>query len=162
VPSRSMNTTNCIERQAMPQRSDTNTSSIKLCIVELIHRLLCDSKTWKVSGTTVLQTWKVLKLILDCQQLSRQSRNLTACGRNIIWRFGKVLSINVERNRSSPKNKRFLACNVVTTFWLYSKTISGLASKGTQAPFLGALTRYMQKQPGRQVTPPNTDSNALA
>jgi hypothetical protein len=41
--------------------------------------------------------------------------------------------------------------------------MSGLAKTGTQYPFsdLGALIRYILKHPGRQVTPPNMDSNAF-
>jgi hypothetical protein len=41
--------------------------------------------------------------------------------------------------------------------------MSGLETIGTQQlrPPLGALIRYMQKQPGRQVTPPKILSNAL-
>lgn len=141
VPIKSINTENCMERQAMPQRSDTMTSSIKLWTVELIHRLRCDRSTVKLSGTTVLHR---------------------AWGTKIICRLGNVRSMSVDRKRSSPNSNRFFAWSVVTTFRLYSRMISGLARMGTQAPFLGALIRYMLKQPGRQVTPPKNDSNAFA
>ena len=69
VPTRSMNcdvsiirrqprrtTTNCIEKQKVPQRLGTRTSSNRLWMVELIHRRRCESRTLNVSGTTVRQT----------------------------------------------------------------------------------------------------------
>lgn len=143
VPSRSMNTTNCILKQKVPQRFLTSTNSIRLCIVELIHRLRCESSTEKVSGTTVLHR---------------------ACGKNIIFRFGNVLRRQVVKNRSSPSNRRFFWCKVVTSDWLYSLTISGLTMRGTQSSpdDLRALSLNMEKHPGRHVTPPKTDSKAFA
>jgi hypothetical protein len=143
VPRRSMKTTNCIEKQNVPHRFRTSTSSIRLCTVELIHRRRCESRTLNVSGTTVRQR---------------------ACGRNIILRFGNVRSSSVVRKRSSPSSSRFFSCSVVTTDCEYSLTISGLMMSGTQSSpdALRALMRNMEKQPGRHVTPPKTDSNALA
>lgn len=95
VPTRSMNTTNRIEKQNVPQRSRTWISSNRLCTVELIHRRRCERSTRNVSGTTVLHT---------------------ADGWNIIFRFGKVLSMSVVRYRSSPRSSRFFLCRVSTTF----------------------------------------------
>ena len=76
VPASSMPTTNCIEKQNVPHRSRTRSSSARLWMVELIQRRRCESNTRKVSGTTVLQT---------------------ACGQKTFLRLGKVLSISVVR-----------------------------------------------------------------
>jgi hypothetical protein len=142
VPTRSIKTTNCIEKQNVPQRFRTRTNSIKLCTVELIHRRRCDRSTEKVSGATVLHL---------------------AWGRKIFFRRGNVRSRIVDKNRSSPSKSKFFWCNVETSDCEYSLTISGLTRIGTQsvsASFL-ALILYIEKQPGRQVTPPKTDSKAL-
>jgi hypothetical protein len=40
-------------------------------------------------------------------------------------------------------------------------TISGLARIGTHPSSFGDLMRYIEKHPGKHVTPPKTDSNAL-
>jgi hypothetical protein len=105
-----------------------------------------------------------------------------ARGKNIILRAGKVRIMRVERKRSSPSSRRFFWCKVVTTLWLYSRVISDWVRIGTQSESLScarlrseigparrvarrtlrALSRYIEKQPGRQVTPPKTDSKALA
>jgi len=143
VPRRSMKTTNCIEKQKVPQRLRTRTNSMRLWIVELIHRRRCERRILKVSGTTVLHL---------------------ACGKNIIFLFGKVRSRIVVRNRSSPSRSKFFWWRVVTSLWLYSLTISGLTINGTQSSpvaFL-AFNLNIEKQPGRQETPPKTDSKALA
>ena len=89
VPINSMNTTNCMLKQKVPHRSRTSTSSIRLWTVLLIHRLRCDSRTLNSSGTTVLQT---------------------ACGTKTCFRLGNVLSISVDRYRSSPRCSR-LPCS---------------------------------------------------
>ena len=143
VPSRSMNTTNCMLKQNVPQRFRTRTSSMRLWMVELIHRRRWDSSTEKVSGTTVRQR---------------------AWGKNIILRFGNVRSRQVVKNRSSPRRSKFFWWRVVTSLWLYSLTISGLMISGTQSSPLAfrAFSRNMEKHPGRHETPPKTDSNALA
>lgn len=143
VPIRSMKTTNCMLKQKVPQRFRTRTSSIRLWMVELIHRRRWERRTLKVSGTIV--------------------RHL-ACGKNIIFLFGNVRSNIVVRNRSSPKRSRFFWWRVVTWLWLYSLTISGFMINGIQSSFVvfRALSRNMEKQPGRQETPPKTDSKALA
>ncbi|KAH3686537.1 hypothetical protein WICPIJ_002488 [Wickerhamomyces pijperi] len=111
VPINSIPMTNCMEKQKVPQRSLTNTNSIKLCTVELIQRLLCDKRTLNLSGTTVLQT---------------------AFGTKICFLLGKVFNINVERKRSSPNNNKFFLCKVSTTLSEYLSTMSGLARIGTQ------------------------------
>jgi hypothetical protein len=131
-----------MEQQNVPHKSLTKTSSNKLWTVELIQRRRCDNNTLKLSGTIVLQM---------------------ACGTNISFLRGNVFNIKVVKYLSSPNNNKFLLCNVSVTFSLYASTISGLATMGTQLflPPLGALIRYMQKQPGRHVTPPKILSNAL-
>ena len=87
-----------------------------------------------------------------------------ACGRNIILRLGNVRMRMVVKKRSSPSSNRFFWCKVVTSLWLYSRTISGLMIRGTQSsPLLRrAFNRNIEKQPGRHETPPNTDSKPLA
>lgn len=95
MPTSSMKTTNCMLKQKVPQRSRTSTSSIKLWTVLLIHRLRCDRSTLNLSGTVVLQT---------------------PCGTKTCLRFGNVLSISVDRYRSSPSSSKFFLCNVSTTF----------------------------------------------
>lgn len=142
VPINSINTTNCMEQQKVPHKSLTRTNSNKLWTVELIQRRRWDNKTLKLSGTIVLQM---------------------AWGTNINFRRGNVFNINVVKYLSSPNNNKFLLCKVSVTFSLYASTISGLATIGTQLflPPFGALIRYMQKQPGKQVTPPKILSNAL-
>ena len=95
VPTSSMKTTNCMLKQNVPHRSRTSTSSIRLCTVLLIQRRRCDSSTLNCSGTVVLQT---------------------ACGTNTCLRLGNVLSISVDRYRSSPSSNRFFLCSVSTTF----------------------------------------------
>jgi hypothetical protein len=70
-----------IEQQNTPQRFGTFMSSIKLWMDEQIHRRRWESKTEKVSGTSVLHF---------------------AAAQNIIFRRGKVRIISVLRNRSSP------------------------------------------------------------
>lgn len=142
LPINSIKTTNCIEQQNVPQRSFTRTSSKRLWTVELIHRRRWERRTLKLSGTMVLQM---------------------AWGTKINLRRGNVLSIRVVKYRSSPSKRRFRLWRVSVTFSLYASTISGLATMGTQwfLPPFGALMRYMQKQPGKHVTPPKMLSNAL-
>ena len=112
-------------------------------MVELIQRRRCDSRTLNVSGTTVRHR---------------------ACGRNIILRLGNVRIRHVVKKRSSPRSSKFFSCRVDTSLWLYSFTISGFVIRGIQSSpdALRALRRNMEKQPGRQDTPPKTDSNAFA
>src|SRR6267142_421910 len=95
VPASSIPTTNCIEKQNVPQRSRTRTSSARLCTVELIQRRRWERRTLKVSGTTVLQT---------------------ADGKKMFLRFGKVFNIKVVKYRSSPRSNKFFLCKVSTTF----------------------------------------------
>lgn len=76
VPIKSIKTTNCMEKQKVPQRSLTRTSSMRLWIVELIHLRLWESNTLNSSGTVVLHT---------------------ACGTKTCFLFGKVFNIKVER-----------------------------------------------------------------
>lgn len=140
VPISSRMITNCIEKQNVPQSSLTSVSSMRLCTVELIHRRRCDSKMLNVLGTVVLQY---------------------ARGTNISLRFGNARSIIVVKNLSSPNNSRFFLCSVSTLLDEYMLTMSGHAKIGTQPPFFGALILYMEKQPGRHVTPPKHDSKAL-
>ena len=68
------------------------------------------------------------------------------------------------RKRSSPSKSKFFSCSVVTTDWLYSLTISGLMMRGTQSSpeALRAFSLNIEKHPGRQETPPKTDSKAFA
>lgn len=65
VPTRSIMTTNCIEKQKVPHRLRTRTSSNKLWIVELIHRRRWDSKTLNSSGTIVLQIYIIPSLLIS-------------------------------------------------------------------------------------------------
>ncbi|KAH3671583.1 hypothetical protein OGAPHI_000286 [Ogataea philodendri] len=141
VPTNSTAMMKFIEKQNVPHKSFTRTSSIKLCTVELIHLLLWDKSTANLSGTTVLQA---------------------ALATNTCFRRGNVRSINDERYLSSPSNRRFFLCKLSSTFSEYFSTMSELAKIGTQTlRSLGVLILYMQKQPGRHVTVPKTDSKAL-
>lgn len=142
VPINSIKTTNCIEQQNVPHKSFTRTSSNKLWTVELIQRRRCDKRTRNSFGTIVLQM---------------------AWGTKINLRRGNVLSIKVVKYRSSPSNNKFLLCKVSVTFSLYASTISGFATIGTQLflPPFGAFIRYVQKHPGKHVTPPKILSKAL-
>ncbi|EDK42120.1 conserved hypothetical protein [Lodderomyces elongisporus NRRL YB-4239] len=128
VPTNSMKITNCIEKQKVPHKSFTSTSSIKLCTVELIHLRRCDNKTLNLSGTTVLHA---------------------ALGMKICFLLGNVLNINDDKYLSSPKRSKFFLCNVSTTLSEYLSTISGFAKIGTQYPSdpFGALILYIQKHP---------------
>jgi len=129
VPMRSVSTTNCILKQNVPHKLRTRTSSMRLCSVEFIHLRLWDNRTLKEEGMTVLQT---------------------ACGQNIILRWGKLRSISVLRNRSSPRRRRFFWWRVSTTDSEYSWTISGLRRIGTHfsapsASRFRAFNRYIEK-----------------
>jgi hypothetical protein len=62
VPTNSMKMTNCMEKQKVPHRLGTITSSSKLCTVELIQRRLCDRSTLNESGTVVWQTALGMKI----------------------------------------------------------------------------------------------------
>ena len=142
VPTNSRIITNCIDIQKTPHSSRTRTSSMRLWIVELIHLLRWDKRTLNSAGTVVLQY---------------------ARGTKMSFRRGKVRNIKVVKNRSSPSSNRFFLCRDSTTRSEYVLMTSGLVKIGTQYPSpLGALMRYMQKQPGRQVTLPKMDSKAFA
>ena len=122
VPSSSSPTTNCIEKQKIPQRFGSLTNSQRLCTVELIHRRRWDRSILKVCGTVV---WQI------------------ACGTKIILRHGKCFSIRVLKNLSSPSKSRFFLCNVSTMFSEYACTKSGLTINGTiHPPCLFALILY--------------------
>ena len=86
-----------------------------------------------------------------------------ACGQNDILRFGNVRRRSVVRKRSSPRRRRFFWCSVVTFVCEYWLTICGCTRTGNQSSSFGlrALIRYMEKHPGRHVTPPNAASNAF-
>lgn len=56
MPTSSTKMINCIEKQKVPQRSRTRTSSIRLWMVELIQRRLWERSTMNSSGTVVLHT----------------------------------------------------------------------------------------------------------
>jgi hypothetical protein len=53
VPNRSIKTINLIEKKQNPHISGKKSNSARLCMVELIHLLLCDRSTLHVFGATV-------------------------------------------------------------------------------------------------------------
>ena len=86
-----------------------------------------------------------------------------ALGTNTVLRLGKVFNNNEDKNLSSPNNNKFFLCKVSVMLSEYLSTISGFARIGTQKPSLpfGVYILYIEKQPRKQVTDPNTDSKAL-
>ena len=139
VPIRSTKTMNLIEKRQKPHSSGKNTSSQRLCTVELIHRLRWDNKTLHDSGAIVLAI---------------------ASGVNFILNVGKCFIMSVVRNRSSPKENKFFLCKVSTWPSEYSSMMRFEMMMGR--PLSAVRIRYSEKQPGRQVTEPNKLSKALA
>ena len=135
---RSIITTKRMEKQQKPQSCGRSMSSSRLWIVELIQRRRCESKTCHVSGALVRHT---------------------ASGVNLSLLRGKCFNIWWSGNDLHQERANSFMCSVSTFVSAYSRMTLFATSNGEF--LIVQWMRYMQKQPGRHVTEPKSDSNAL-